>query len=93
MSAEEALDQGWVQAIHPDDRDRVVSEWNLAIAEHRDSHIEFRCQRPDGGVTWVSGSATSLVEDDSIVGYVGTITDITDAVAHPHDPDRAAPVR
>ena len=81
IDASESLGQGWVQAIHPEDRDRVVSEWNSAIAERRDSNIEFRCQRPDGTVTWVSGSATSLVEEGVVVGYVGTITDISDAVA------------
>jgi diguanylate cyclase (GGDEF)-like protein/PAS domain S-box-containing protein len=81
LAAHDALGYGWVDALHPEDRDRVVVEWNSSIAEHRDSNIEFRCQRPDGTVTWVSGSATSLVEDGVTVGYVGTITDITDAVA------------
>jgi diguanylate cyclase (GGDEF)-like protein/PAS domain S-box-containing protein len=80
IPAHEALGHGWVQTIHPDDRDRVVDEWNAATTERRDSNIEFRCQRPDGTVTWVSGSATTLIEDDVIVGYVGTITDITDAL-------------
>jgi diguanylate cyclase (GGDEF)-like protein/PAS domain S-box-containing protein len=81
IPAEEGLDLGWVQAIHPDDRDRVVKEWNAAIAERRDSNIEFRCQRPDGTITWVSGSATSLVEDGVTVGYVGTISDISAEIA------------
>jgi diguanylate cyclase (GGDEF)-like protein/PAS domain S-box-containing protein len=81
IPAEQSLGFGWVQSIHPEDRDRVVNEWNAAVAERRDSNIEFRCQRPDGKVTWVSGSSKGLVENGVTVGYVGTITDITDAVA------------
>ena len=80
IPAEASLGFGWVQAIHPDDRDRVVDEWNAAVAAGRDSNLEFRCQRPDGSVVWVFGSATSLIEDGVAVGYVGTITDITEAV-------------
>jgi diguanylate cyclase (GGDEF)-like protein/PAS domain S-box-containing protein len=81
IEAAEAFGLGWLHAIHPDDRDRVLIEWNAAVAEQRDSHIEFRCQRPDGSVIWVSGSATSLVSDGAIVGYVGTVINVTEAIA------------
>ena len=82
IGREAALGQGWLAAIHPDDRARVTSEWNAAIDERRDFSLEYRFQRPDGSVLWVAGTATPIDADDrSGDGYVGAVTDITAAVA------------
>lgn len=74
----DALGEGWVQALHPDDRDRIVAEWNRATRENRGHESRFRFQRPDGLVTWLLGQA--LPERDlhgKITGFTGTITDLT----------------
>ncbi|MBA2718109.1 MAG: diguanylate cyclase [Chloroflexi bacterium] len=82
MSREAALGQGWLAAIHPDDRADVGNEWSDAIAEHREFALEYRFQRPDGTVVWVAGTATSIdVDDRSSTGYVGAVTDIGAVVA------------
>ena len=75
---EEALGEGWAQALHPDDRDRVVEEWNRATHENRSHESRFRFQRPDGAIAWVLGQA--LPERDihgKITGFIGTVTDLT----------------
>ena len=41
LSATEALGQGWAQALHPDDRERVVAEWNQATRENRGIETRF----------------------------------------------------
>lgn len=77
-----AAGTGWVQAIHPADRDRVLDEWQAAIAESREFHIEYRFRRPDGSVVWLSGSAMPYPDAHGRVGgRVGTVVDITDTVA------------
>ncbi len=64
LTPDEALGSGWARAIHPDDRDRVASAWAEAVAEGRDTEMEFRAQRPDGSVTWLAGTATRLIDTD-----------------------------
>ncbi len=82
MERVDALGAGWTGAIHPDDRDRVMAEWTAARVEGRDFELEYRFQRPDGATTWLAGSATALRNrTGGIDGYVGTVTNITAAVA------------
>jgi len=79
MKMEHALGEGWAGAIHPDDRDRVFSEWSKAAQERCTFRIECRFKRPDGTITWVLSHAHAVAEigdDDNAIGYVGTVTDI-----------------
>lgn len=78
LSPADAQGDGWVMALHPEDREGVSREWNRVAHEQQKLWDEFRFQRPDGTTVWVLGE--SRVEKDSagqLVGHVGTITDIT----------------
>jgi hypothetical protein len=46
-----------VEAIHPDDRERVAREWYETAHGGRDFASEYRSKTPRGNVTWLSGSA------------------------------------
>jgi diguanylate cyclase (GGDEF)-like protein/PAS domain S-box-containing protein len=82
IAAHEALGAGWTAAIHPDDRARVQAEWQAAIAEAREFHLEYRYQHPDGSVVWLSGSAMPYPDAHGRVGgHVGTVMDISETVA------------
>ena len=72
-----ASGQGWVAALHPDDREHVFREWSAATTEGREFVSEYRFRTPQGEVTWISGSAAALRNADRISGYIGTLTDIT----------------
>ncbi|HEY9647598.1 MAG TPA: PAS domain S-box protein, partial [Chroococcidiopsis sp.] len=79
LNPEEALGMGWSQALHPDNRDAVFAEWYRAAQDCTTFDLEYQFQRPDGTVTWVYGQ--SVAEQDEtgrIIGYVGTVTDISD---------------
>ncbi len=79
LTAEEADGANWARALHPDDREKVAAEWYASVQEHRPFYIECRFQKPDGTVSWVLSQASA--ERDiygEIIGYVGTITDISD---------------
>jgi len=81
IPAERALGDGWAAALHPEDAERVLGEWTEAGAAGRDSIVEYRFLRPDGGVSWIQGFASALHADDGrVVGWVGTCLDQTERV-------------
>jgi PAS domain S-box-containing protein len=75
---QKALGNGWLDAVHPDDKIVLFNDWKKAASKQEISVSEYRFLKPDGTITWVMGQA--IVERNSenqIVGYVGTISDIT----------------
>lgn len=79
LTPESSAGDGWQQGLHPEDRDKIATEWYRAALENRPFSLEYRFQRADGVVTWVYGQ--SVAEHDAsgqAIGYVGTITDISD---------------
>jgi len=84
MTEPQALGEGWAQAIHADDRERVFQEWSQAVQAQIPFYTECRLQRPNaldgspGKITWVLAQATAERDaEGNIAGYVGTITDIS----------------
>jgi PAS domain S-box-containing protein len=76
---EQVLGGGWGQALHPDDRDRVFVLWEQAKKDNLLFQSEYRLLRPDGVQTWVLAQvAAEKGNDGEVIGYVGTITDISD---------------
>ncbi|WP_341736594.1 GAF domain-containing protein [Microcoleus sp. CAWBG640] len=79
LTPDEALGTGWIQGLYPEDRDRISAEWYQSSQEHRHFKLEYRFGRSDGTFSWVFGQASAeRDEDGQIVGYIGTITDISD---------------
>ncbi|MBI4780857.1 MAG: PAS domain S-box protein [Oscillatoriophycideae cyanobacterium NC_groundwater_1537_Pr4_S-0.65um_50_18] len=79
LSPEAAQGKGWVSALHPDDRDRVFAEWYRATKLNLPFSSDYRFQTPDGTVSWVIGQAIAEKDvEGHVVGYVGTVTDISD---------------
>ncbi len=77
LSFDEAIGFGWMKAVHPDDVERVKSRWKADVDSQRTSISEYRFLRADGSVCWVMGNAEPEIRENEIVGYIGSITDIT----------------
>ena len=78
LSQEEALGYGWLTSVHPDDRVQTSDGWRLATNQEVSSTVSYRFLRADGSLRWVLGQAVpELDENGALLGYVGTITDIT----------------
>ncbi|MFN2145343.1 MAG: PAS domain S-box protein, partial [Anaerolineales bacterium] len=78
LSYDEMMGDGWVNGIHPDDRDAIFKEWEGFTSEQRGSYAEYRYLRPDGSIIWVIGQSVPETDHEgNIIGYVGTITDLT----------------
>ena len=86
LTEKEALGDGWLSRIHPEDRDRVSSARQYATSPIPVFHIEYRIHH-DGRTRWVAAFSTALMEGSILKGRVGTITDITDAKSHYPDED------
>ena len=79
LNAELAAETGWMNAIHPDDTERVKNEWYRAIIDKVPFKSEYRFLRPDDRVIWAIGQAVAEIGNGGeIKGYIGTITDISD---------------
>jgi hypothetical protein len=81
LQENEGLGMKWVKSIHPDDRDQVKDNW-LKLVENPDSHTtEYRFLHSNGKVVWVQGQISPEYDEaGDILGYIGTITDITKRV-------------
>ncbi len=79
LSADKAVGQGWVRAIHPQDRERVSDAWQKMVASQGRLGLEYRFQDQQEQTTWVYGLAEPLRDEaGDIIGYIGTNTDITE---------------
>jgi PAS domain S-box-containing protein len=78
LTSVEAMGFEWLKAIHPDDRGQLDLKWKSDVQSQISSTAEYRFLRPDGSIVWVMGNAVPEVINNEIVGYIGTITDITE---------------
>ncbi len=64
--------------IHPDDRERVVSEYEHYLKGTEECPIEYRIIRSNGQVRWIRELAKALrFEDGKVVETLGVVQDIT----------------
>jgi PAS domain S-box-containing protein len=79
LSKEEAMGNGWLDAVHSEDREKLSNGWNNATQAQKPSESDYRFVRKNGTIAWVIGQAIPQMNNkNKIVGYVGTITDITE---------------
>src|SRR5664279_743536 len=78
LTNDEATGFGWLKAVHPDDREQVALIWKSYVQSQDSSIAEYRFLKPDGKIVWVMGNAVPEFIGDEIIGYIGTITNITD---------------
>jgi len=73
-----ALESGWEQCVHADDREAVRRQVSSAIHTRQPWAGEFRCVLPDGRIRWLLGQATPEHDlQGRVVGFVWTLTDTT----------------
>lgn len=60
QSVEEWQGEGWMNAVHPDDRARVLQQWQSAIRQGQLFNTEFRLQHLQGDWRWTNMRAAPL---------------------------------
>jgi PAS domain S-box-containing protein len=78
-SEAEQLDYGWLDQVHPEDRDRLTTAWDEAVASVTLFDIEFRIRRADGVYRWFKTRAVPVRNaDGQVAKWFGSNTDIED---------------
>lgn len=77
-SAQDMAWTSWSTGIHPADRERVLAQWQDALGDNQSFATECRIQRADGSVAWVSCKVAAMRHDARLLGYVGTLEDISE---------------
>ena len=76
----EQLGYRWLEQLHPDDRERVITEWTSVAAQGDSFDIEFRIRRADGIFRWFRTRAIPLRDNDGLViKWFGSNTDVDDS--------------
>ncbi|PBQ32900.1 hypothetical protein CNR22_14330 [Sphingobacteriaceae bacterium] len=79
LSAEEVATNGWLQIVHPDDRQKNILLWAKAIDNGDDFLLEHRFKRHDGIYRWQLSRAIPQKNSEGVIQmWVGTSTDIQD---------------
>ncbi|MEO5776924.1 MAG: PAS domain-containing protein [Flavobacterium sp.] len=79
LSLAQIFKKGWLDIVHPDDREENVKRWMNAITTGKDFLFEHRFRRHDGKFRWqLSRAIPQKDENGEILMWVGTSTDIHD---------------
>ncbi|MGE3803942.1 MAG: ATP-binding protein [Gemmataceae bacterium] len=80
QSEQDVLQQGWIQALHDEDRERFQSRWQVFREKKEGSFDdEFRIRRHDGIYRLFSCRAVPIVDaHGNVLEWINSCTDITD---------------
>jgi PAS domain S-box-containing protein len=72
------LGWGWLEMLHPDDRERTRQAWQAAVEGRSEYEIEHRFRRFDGVYRWFKTRGVAMRDSrGNTVKWLGTCTDIT----------------
>ncbi|MGL5871183.1 MAG: PAS domain-containing sensor histidine kinase [Xenococcaceae cyanobacterium] len=79
QSSATGLGLGWLDATHPEDRDRTKKVFLEANERHEAFRLEYRLRRCDGEYRYCIDAATPRFESNGrFLGYIGSVIDISD---------------
>ncbi|WP_287978928.1 PAS domain-containing protein, partial [Sphingomonas sp.] len=74
---EAAEGDGWLDVVHPDDRERALTAWRRMTASGEMGAVEYRARHAGGGYRWILARAVPLKDEfGRIVEWVGVATDV-----------------
>jgi len=77
LSRKDAKNMGWLRSVHPDDRARVEGEIQQSLKDRTGYSLEYRLQRPDGGIVWVISKAAPISDTPGQPeGYIVVMMDV-----------------
>jgi len=71
MGEGEILGSNWKNFIHPDDANRVFSEWARVVSEGADFNLTARYIASDGATVPVRLKAHSMASNGRVLGWIG----------------------
>jgi PAS domain S-box-containing protein len=77
QTVEEFLGNGWLDSIHPEDRERVERDWRECLRTGRIFDDRFRMRTRGGAYRHYDVRAVPIERDGKIAEWVGACTDVT----------------
>jgi len=69
----------WTDAVHPDDRDRLLAVFAAAFDRRREFSLDYRLRRSDGDYRWLVDSGRPFyTQAGEFSGFLGSAVDITE---------------
>ena len=79
QSLEEFSGEGWLEAIHPDDRERAKAAWDRAVASGEPYETEYRLHLKGDGYRWISSRAVPLRDaSGAVIQWIGADRDVSE---------------
>lgn len=79
QTPEEYVGTGWLDALHPEDRNRVYDIWRRACDAQEPSASQYRLRVSDGSYRVVTASAIPIHDENgALAEWIGTVRDIDD---------------
>ncbi|WP_395017897.1 PAS domain S-box protein [Dongia sp.] len=83
LSRSQTLGEGWIAAVHPEDRAALHARWRAAIQARESFRSEHRLCRLDGTEFWVMVEAVPRFDaSGAFSGMIGSIADVTERRRH-----------
>jgi len=80
----------WARILHPDDRERVLTEWSRSDETGEPYAGEYRLVAADGRIVWVRDEALLLRDEEGVgVHWQGVMIDVTAAKQAQEELERA----
>jgi len=73
---EQELGEGWLEGVHPDDRQRCLDVYLGSFAARRPFEMEYRLRRHDGMHRWISDRGVPFHAQDEFGGFIGSCVDV-----------------
>src|SRR5262245_13031101 len=77
QSLEEYLGSGWLDAVHPEDRERVERDWAECVQAGKICDNRYRVRTKTGSYRHYDVRAVPIERDGKIIEWVGASTDVT----------------
>jgi PAS domain S-box-containing protein len=78
--ADSAVGMGWLEYMHPDDRERSRDHWLRCVRSGQTYESEYRLRASDGSYRWFRARAVPLRDPQgAILKWYGTCSDIHDS--------------
>jgi PAS domain S-box len=78
ISLEESRGKGWLSVIHSDDVEKALLNWNESLRSGNSYEVEYRMRNRSGNYRWFLVRAIPLKDNNKILKWFGTCTDIHD---------------
>jgi PAS domain S-box-containing protein len=77
QSLDDQRGPGWLEAIHPEDREQVRRAWIATVKSRRPWSSEYRLRRKSGDYAEVISRGVPVMADGAVQEWVGTVSDVT----------------